>query len=160
MPVFDCDGTINEGRSYITRPEDIHLIPGADTTIARLKDAGFAVVVVTNQAAIARGLLTEKGLNEIHRHLEELLGRSGAGLDGIYHCPHHPEFPSSSSEPKCSCRKPKPGLIQESARDLDMKQSFMVGDSLSDLQAGWKAGCRVALVLTGHELARRLGEKT
>ena len=153
---LDRDGTINEERSYITRPEDIQLIPGADATIALLKDLGFAVVVVTNQAAIARGLLTENGLNEIHRHLEELLERSGAILDGIYHCPHHPEFPSSSSEPNCTCRKPKPGLILESARDLelDTKQSFMVGDSWSDLQAGWSAGCRVALVLTGH------GERT
>ncbi|MBB30993.1 MAG: D,D-heptose 1,7-bisphosphate phosphatase [Gemmatimonadetes bacterium] len=149
---LDRDGTVNVERSYITRPEDIHLIPHAATAIGRLKAAGYAVVLVTNQAAVAKGLLTEVELGGIHKHLESLLSCSGVFLDAIYYCPHHSQFPSSSSDPECSCRKPSPGMILQAARDLDLDlgKSFMVGDSLSDLQAGWSAGCRAALVLTGH----------
>jgi D-glycero-D-manno-heptose 1,7-bisphosphate phosphatase len=149
---LDRDGTINVERSYITRPEEIQLIPGADDAIAKLKNAGYAAVVVTNQAAIARGLLTETELDRIHQHLQQQLKASGAALDGIYHCPHHPDFPTNSTRLACDCRKPEPGLIFRAAQDLelDLKQSYMIGDSLTDLQAGWNAGCHAALVLTGH----------
>ena len=149
---LDRDGTINVERSYVTRPEDMQLVPGADDAILRLKGAGFAVVVVTNQSAIARGMLTEARLDEIHRDLELQLDVSSAVLDGIYYCPHHPEFPTDSVGPACDCRKPEPGLIFRAAQELglDLKQSYMIGDSLTDLQAGWNAGCHAVLVLTGH----------
>ena len=155
---LDRDGTLNVERSYLTRPEDLCLIVGAAEAVARLNDAGYPVVIITNQSAIARNLLSERVLGDIHCRLREKLLLSGASLDAIYYCPHHPDFRPQSTPSECGCRKPQPGLILQAARDLglDLARSVMVGDSLSDLQAGWNAGCQSALVLTGHGEETRL----
>lgn len=146
---IDRDGTINVNVHHLHRVEDLTLIPGAGKAIAQLNRANYAVIIITNQSAIARGLLTEKGLSDIHTALKRILVTENATIDGIYHCPHHPEY---GDKVICKCRKPKPGMLQQAARDhdLDLSQSFMIGDSLSDLQAGWHAGCSSALVRTGY----------
>jgi D,D-heptose 1,7-bisphosphate phosphatase len=119
--------------------------------MARLRDGGYSLVVVTNQSAVARGLITEADLGEIHRELQRQLRDAGAEVDGVYYCPHHPEYGSPPYRQVCVCRKPNPGLLERAALELglDLEGSYMVGDSLTDLQAGWNAGCGVVLVLTG-----------
>ncbi len=148
----DRDGTLNREVNYLTRPDELRLLPGAADAIARLRQAGYAVVVVTNQSAVARGLITEDDLESIHNELRRQLGCDRVELDGVYYCPHHPEHGAASYRMDCNCRKPRPGLLLRAASDLnlDLKRSVMVGDKLIDLQAGWNAGCRAALVLTGH----------
>jgi D-glycero-D-manno-heptose 1,7-bisphosphate phosphatase len=154
--LLDRDGTINEQIDYVTRPEDLRIIPGAPEAISRLRQAGYILPIVTNQSAIARGLITESELGEIHRDMRRKLAGAGAEVDKIFYCPHHPEHGNPPYLMACTCRKPEPGLLLQAAEELhlDLERSTMVGDSLSDLQAGWNAGCRVALVLTGS------GEKT
>ena len=154
--LLDRDGNLNVQIDYVTRPEEIRLIPGAAEAICRLRQAGYILPVVTNQSAIARGFITEFELGEIHREMRRQLAQAGAEVDEIFYCPHHPEHGSPPYLKACACRKPEPGLLLRAAEelDLDLERSIMVGDSLSDLQAGWNAGCRVALVLTGS------GEKT
>ncbi len=149
---LDRDGTINVEVDYLSRPEDLQLVPGAAGAMARLRDAGYPLVVVTNQSAVARGLITEADLADIHRELQRQLRDARTAVDGIYYCPHHPEYGAAPYRQKCACRKPNPGLLRRAALELglDLERSFMVGDNLTDLQAGWNAGCRVVLVRTGY----------
>lgn len=139
---LDRDGVINqeapEGQ-YVTRWEDFHLLPGTVEGITQLNRTGFCVVVVTNQRCVAKGLLTEKALEELHRRMIDQLANAGATIDSVYYCPH-------ALEPLCICRKPAPGMLLEAARslDLDLTASWMIGDSRSDIQAGKSAGCRTA----------------
>ena len=146
---IDRDGTINVNVHHLHRVEDLQLISGAAQAIAKLNTAGYAVIIITNQSAIARGLLTEQGLTEIHTELKHQLAQQNATINAIYHCPHHPDH---GEKIICTCRKPKPHMLQQAAADhnLDLSQSFMIGDSLTDLQAGWNAGCQSALVRTGY----------
>jgi D-glycero-D-manno-heptose 1,7-bisphosphate phosphatase len=146
---IDRDGTINVNVHHLHRVEDLQLIPNADKAIAKLNAAGYAIIIITNQSAIARGLLTEKGLTEIHTELKRQLATQNATLNAIYHCPHHPKY---GEKIICTCRKPKPHMLQRAATEhnLDLSRSYMIGDSLSDLQAGWNAGCQSALVRTGY----------
>ncbi|MFT5366751.1 MAG: D-glycero-D-manno-heptose 1,7-bisphosphate phosphatase [Candidatus Latescibacterota bacterium] len=146
---IDRDGTINVNVHHLHRVEDLQLIPGAAEAIAKLNTAGYFVIIITNQSAIARGLLTEEGLAEIHTELERLLASQNASINAIYHCPHHPDYGDKIT---CACRKPSPTMLQQAAADhtLDLSRSFMIGDNYSDLQAGWNAGCQSALVRTGH----------
>lgn len=149
---LDRDGTIIELVDYLTDPAELVLIPGAARAIARLREAGYAVVVVTNQSAIGRGRLTEEGLAEIHRHLERELEAGGARLDGIYHCPLKPTVkdPRAIEHPD---RKPGPGMLLRAARDLDLDlaRSWMVGDNVADVLAGRNAGCAGSLLVeTGY----------
>lgn len=158
---IDRDGTINVNVHHLRRVEDLELIPGADKAIAKLNAAGYIVIVITNQSAIARGLLTESGLAEIHTELKSRLAKCNATINAIYHCPHHPEYGECIT---CNCRKPNPKMILRAAKDhnLDLTRSFMIGDSLSDLQAGWNAGCQSALVRTGYgeDVLARINEQT
>ena len=149
---LDRDGTLNREVDYLSRPEDLQLLPGAAEAVVHLREAGFAVVVVTNQSAVARGFITEADLEEIHGEMRQQLSRAGAEVDGIYCCPHHPDQGVAPYRTACDCRKPKPGLLLRAASelDLDLGRSTMVGDNLTDLQAGWNAGCRAVLVLTGY----------
>ena len=149
---LDRDGTLNREVDYLCRPEDLQLLPGAAEAVVRLREAGFAVVVVTNQSAVARGFITEADLEEIHGEMRRQLNRAGAEVDGIYYCPHHPDQGNAPYRTVCDCRKPKPGLLLRAASelDLDLGRSTMVGDKIADLQAGWNAGCRAVLVLTGY----------
>jgi D-glycero-D-manno-heptose 1,7-bisphosphate phosphatase len=127
-------------------------VPGAADGIRLFNRAGWQTVVVTNQSGIARGLLDEHDLAEIHERLRELLAREGARLDAILHCPHHPDEGEPPLRCACACRKPAPGLLLEAARrfELDLGSSWIVGDGLRDLEAGARAGLAGAvLVLTG-----------
>jgi D-glycero-D-manno-heptose 1,7-bisphosphate phosphatase len=141
---LDRDGVINrkppEG-DYITRWEDMELLPGVVEGIALLNQANFCVIVITNQRCVAKGLISVAGLEEIHRRMTETLARSGATVDGIYYCPH-------DLEASCACRKPAPGMLLEAARSrgIDLLSSWMVGDSDIDVEAGRKAGCKTVLL--------------
>ena len=149
---LDRDGTINEYRGFIKTPEEFELIPGVANAIKRLNETGYLVIVVTNQPVIARGEATTETLTEIHNKMETLLGNEGAYVDAIYYCPHHPhkgyegEIPELKIE--CECRKPKPGMILQAAKDfnIDLEESYMIGDSENDILAGNNAECKTILV--------------
>lgn len=143
----DRDGTLNREVHYLRRVRDLRLIRGAGEGVRRLRSAGFAVVMVTNQSAVARGLLDLGGLEEIHRVLRDRLGRHAAVLDGVYVCPHHPDWTG-----RCRCRKPAGGLVDRAVRDLrlDLRGSYVVGDSATDLGLAAAVGVRGVLVLTGN----------
>jgi len=142
----DRDGTLNvDDEGYINTPDLVKLLPGVAEALRALKGAGWALVVVSNQSGIGRGRLSLEELHRVNERLEELLAAEGAELDGIYFCPHAPDE-------GCSCRKPKPGMLLEAARELglDLRRSWMVGDKADDVKAGRAAGCRTALVRTGE----------
>jgi D-glycero-D-manno-heptose 1,7-bisphosphate phosphatase len=151
---LDRDGTINEEVNYLSRPEQLRLIAGAAEAIKRLKQAGLKVVIVTNQAGVARGYFSEPALQLIHLELKKMLRAQDAHLDAIYYCPHHPTAGIGVYKIDCNCRKPKPGLLERAARELnlDLRQSFVVGDKPADLIAGGAVGCRTILVRTGYGL--------
>jgi len=144
---LDRDGTLVPDAVHPVRPEQLHLYADAGPTLRRLSEAGAALVVVSNQSAVARGLLTPAGLSRLDRHLRRLLREERVRLAGSYYCPHHPDFTGP-----CGCRKPEPGLIEQGLRELHLsrKRSFLVGDSAHDLEAGRRAGLTTVLVLTGH----------
>lgn len=144
---LDRDGTLNMDKGYVHRIEDWEWIPGAIDALAALRKAGFLLIVVTNQAGIARGYYGEAAVNNLHEKINQELQQHGGQINGFYHCPHHPEFSAA-----CECRKPKPGLIHAACRDfdIDLRQSWLIGDKASDIQAGWAAGLKSILVLTGY----------
>ncbi len=157
---LDRDGTLTEERSYITRPDQIKLLPGAGAAVRSLRQAGLACVVVTNQSAIGKGLITEADLAEIHEEMGRQLRAEGAELDGLYYCPVNPrgQDRTVSEHPE---RKPAPGLLLRAAGDLqlDLSASWMVGDMVSDVLAGQRAGCRgCLLVRTGHDVGAALAQ--
>ena len=149
---LDRDGTVVREVEYLRSPQELRLLPRAGEAIRRLNEAGFAVVVVTNQSGIARGLLTEHDLEEIHTVLRRRLARRGARLEAIYWCPHHPEAARPEYRRRCRCRKPAPGMLLRAGRelDLDLAQCYAIGDSERDVEAGQRAGCRTVLVRTGY----------
>jgi D-glycero-D-manno-heptose 1,7-bisphosphate phosphatase len=149
---LDRDGTINVDHGYVFRAGEFEFIPGAPEAIRRLKDAGFLVIVVTNQAGIARGLYSEADVHELHRHLDRELARHETSIDAYYYCPHHPEKGTPPYRRDCACRKPFPGMLLQAAADfpLNLGGSFLVGDKLSDIEAGLAAGCKPILVETGY----------
>lgn len=149
---FDRDGTLNTEVDFLCRPEELELLPNAARTIREANEFGVKVFVITNQSGVARGLLTEETLAAIHRRLVDLLDHHGARVDGIYYCPHHPDFGSPPYNKVCTCRKPKTGMLLQAAREhgIDLQKSFVIGDRCIDMQAGVKAGCGTALVLTGY----------
>ncbi len=149
---LDRDGVIIEEVNYLAEVGQVRLLDGAAEAIARVNRAGIPVVVVTNQAGVARGLFPEERVHEVHRHLLSLLRSRGAEVDAFYHCPHHPTAGQGSYRRECACRKPRPGLLLRAAADLalELGRSVLVGDKVSDLEAGAAAGCRTVLVRTGH----------
>ena len=153
---LDRDGTLNEEVNYLHRKEDLVLLPGVPEALKAFKDQGYRLVVVTNQAGVARGYYTEDDVKELHRYMNELLEKAGAGIDAFYYCPHHPEqgYPEENPAYKipCECRKPKTGMIREAAEryNIDLAGSWMIGDTTMDIQTGINAGMRTALVLTGE----------
>lgn len=151
---LDRDGTINDEVHYLSQPQQFKLIDGAAEAISLLNQAGFKVVVITNQSAVARGFLSEARLQAIHQLMADQLRAQEAYLDGIYYCPHHSTAGVGPYKVACHCRKPKPGMLERAARELaiDLGQSFVVGDKMSDLEAGYAAGCRNILVRTGYGL--------
>jgi D-glycero-D-manno-heptose 1,7-bisphosphate phosphatase len=155
--LIDRDGTLCDEIGYVDSPDKLKLLPGSAAAIEAASAAGFQVVLITNQGAIARGYLDEEGLAEIHDHLRQLLSEEGARLDGIYYCPHHPDGAHPRFGRVCDCRKPEPGLLLR-ARDemgIDLENSFMVGDHVRDVTAGLRAGVTPVLVATGHGREQR-----
>jgi D-glycero-D-manno-heptose 1,7-bisphosphate phosphatase len=149
---LDKDGTIVEDVGYMSSPDQIKFIPGSIEAIKMLNEAGYKVVVITNQAGVARGLVTEDMLQTIDKTLHKWILNGGAHLDGIYYCPHHPEHGVYPYKQVCECRKPHPGLIKRAHRDLgiDLSQSYMVGDKATDIEAGKRAGTRTIFLLSGR----------
>ena len=149
---LDRDGTINKEVHHLSHVDQVHLLPNAAEAIKWLNEAGFKVVVITNQSVIARGIISEETLAEIHEVMIEKLAAQGARVDAVYYCPHHPTAGDGPLSISCDCRKPQPGMLLQAAAELNiaLEHSFMVGDALSDLASGHAAGCRTALVRTGH----------
>lgn len=152
---LDRDGTINRYVGFLRKEEEFELLPDAAEAIKLINTSGYLAIVVTNQPVIARGEVTYKGLEEIHNKMETLLGKEGAYLDGLYFCPHHPHKGYEGEIPElkydCDCRKPKPGMLLKAAEDLniDLSESWMIGDSDSDVQAGEAAGCKAIKIEEG-----------
>ena len=153
---LDRDGVLNFDVDNLNRPDDLRLLPGAAEAVRLINHSGLLCLVVTNQPVLAKGRLDERGLAGIHAKLETLLGREGAYLDAIYHCPHHPEggFPGERPELKraCDCRKPKPGLILAAARDFNISLAgcALIGDSERDIEAGRAAGIPRNILVAGN----------
>ena len=147
----DRDGVLIREVDHLTSASQIDILPGVPESLRRLRDAGWVIVVVTNQSVVARGMVTEEGLREIHHALEAQLTARRAALDAIYYCPHHPEGAVAAYRVVCDCRKPLPGLLLRAAADLgiDLPGSVMVGDAMSDIEAGRRAGCRTVLLRAG-----------
>jgi len=161
---LDRDGTINDEVDFLKTPEQLHLLDGTASAIRELNESGWRVFVITNQSGIARGLLSERQLADVHAKLLAELKAHGATLDAIYYCPHHPDYGEPPYRKDCDCRKPKTGMLDRAAKEfhIDLKRSFVVGDRMLDIQAGNAAGARSILVLTGYgteelELCRRDG---
>lgn len=154
---LDRDGTINKYVGFLTRPEQFDLLPGAADAIRMINKSGYLAIVVTNQPVIARGDCTWEELQQIHDKMETELGKEGAFLDAIYVCPHHPEKGFEDERPEykfdCECRKPKPGLLLQAARDfnIDLSQSYMVGDSERDTSAGEVCGIKKSILIETNE---------
>jgi len=149
---LDRDGTLIEERNYLDRLDLIAPFPGVAAALTRLRDAGFALVLVTNQAGVARGYFDERFVRAAHVHLAELFARDGIVLDGYYYCPHHPEGAVEAYRRRGRCRKPAPGMVEEAARDLDLDvaRSFVIGDKWLDVELAKNAGARGILVRTGY----------
>lgn len=149
---LDRDGTINQYIGFLRDIDDFTLIDGAAEAIRLINASGYLAIVVTNQPVIARGEVSYEELTEIHNKMETLLGQEGAYLDAIYYCPHHPHKGYEGERPElkieCACRKPKPGMLLRAAEDfnIDLTQSWMIGDGENDILAGTAAGCRTALI--------------
>lgn len=148
---LDRDGTINVEKEYLYRTEDFEFIPGAREAVKLLNQAGFLVIVVSNQSGVARGYYTEEDVDILHRHIAMEFEAVGARIDAWMYCPHHPNGRGSYSLP-CGCRKPLPGMLKEAACrfGIDLESSYMVGDKLVDIEAGKAARCKVFLVRTGY----------
>jgi D-glycero-D-manno-heptose 1,7-bisphosphate phosphatase len=149
---LDRDGTINEEVNYLSRPEQLRLLPNAAEGIKLLRAKGFLAIIVTNQSGVARGYFSEQRVLEIHQDLQALLAKAGVAIDGFYYCPHHPQVGYAPYRRECECRKPKPGMLLRAAKDfqLDLAQCFVAGDKVIDILPGIEVGCRTVLVLTGY----------
>jgi D-glycero-D-manno-heptose 1,7-bisphosphate phosphatase len=156
---LDRDGTLNEMVYDDThglfdsprRPEQVRLVAGAAGFMAEARRAGYALIVITNQPGLAKGTMTPADLEAVNARLAELLAAQGARWDALYFCPHHPTGDPGRVAPyvtACDCRKPRPGMLIEAAREhgLDLAASWMIGDGVNDVQAGHAAGCRTALI--------------
>lgn len=155
---LDRDGVINVDTGYPHKIEDCQLIPGAAAAIRRARDEGYMILVVTNQGGIALGYYDEAALNRFNNHLAAQLAEDGAKLDAITFCPHHPSSPDPSQR-ECSCRKPKPGMLLGLAREhnINMAASAMIGDRITDIEAGEAAGVR-AFLFEGGSLDKLMGK--
>jgi D,D-heptose 1,7-bisphosphate phosphatase len=139
---LDRDGTLNEDPGYLNDPAKVHLLSGVGEALAALKKAGFLLVVISNQSGVGRGLIQKENLDQIHLKIAEFLGEWNVQIDHYELCFHRPEE-------DCACRKPKPQLIFNAAKTLgiDISQSYMVGDKVSDVLAGQAAGCKHSLLV-------------
>ena len=160
---LDRDGVLIRDVHLLTRRDQVQLAPGAAEAVQALRGAGFAIIVVTNQTVVARGLSSKQEVEEIHRWIQRLLVAGGAEpVDRYYFCPHHPSATLAAYRQQCTCRKPSPGMLLQAATEvgIDLGSSWMIGDRVSDIVAGYRAGCRTVLVETGMhaELAIESGD--
>jgi len=149
---LDRDGTIIREVDYLSRLEEIELLPGATEAILKLNRRQIPVILVTNQSGIARGKITEEFVKQSHLLLNQLLAQKEAHIDNFFYCPHHPEIGAAPYRTICSCRKPAPGLLLQAAREhgLDLEKSFVIGDKLIDVKMAQKVRARGILVKTGY----------
>lgn len=147
---LDRDHTLMDDPGYVADPAAVRLLPGTELAIKSLVQAGFKTVVVTNQSGVARGLITEEALSRVHEELRRQLADKGAALDAIYYCPYHPEGTVEGYAIDSDLRKPKPGMLLQAAEEMDINllESWMVGDSARDIEAGQRAGCRTVRIHT------------
>lgn len=148
---LDRDGVLNEEVGYICRSEQLKSIPGAAMAVKRLNETGLIVVVVSNQSAIGRGVCSEREIQQVNSALFEQLMSEGARISRFYYCPHHPTEGKGEYRQTCEFRKPRPGMLHQAASELnlDLGNSIMIGDRLSDIEAGRSAGCKTVLIETG-----------
>ena len=150
---LDRDGVITQDPPhYAHKLSQLALIPRSADAIRLLNENEFKVIVVSNQSGIARGYYREEDAVLFNQAMKEMLGNNSARIDAIYYCPHHPEAKIDKYRIDCNCRKPKPGMLKraEEELDIDLMKSFMVGDKLSDIEAGKGGGCKTIMVRTGH----------
>ncbi len=141
---LDRDGTIIAEKNYLSQITEVEVLPGIPSAIRELNRNNFKVIVISNQSGVGQGKFTQKKVEKINNYLKNLLLKKGAKIDKIYFCPHIPEN-------NCSCRKPSTGLIHEAQKDFNivLEKSYLIGDKASDIEAGYRAGCKTILVLTG-----------
>lgn len=149
---LDRDGTLNEEVHYLHRPEDLRFLPTVAKALSLWNRAGFRVVVVTNQAGVARGYYGEEEVCRLHTWMNQCLAREGAHIDQFYYCPHHPEHGVGEYRRQCHCRKPDIGMFEQAEADeaVDREHSYMIGDKWIDIEAGFRFGVHTALVGTGY----------
>lgn len=152
---LDRDGTLNEEVNYLHRPEDLKILDGVPEALRKFKEHGYRLVVVTNQAGVARGYYTEADVEALHRYMNEILAPLGAEIDWFFYCPHHPEHGIGKYKTVCRCRKPDTGMFEQAEQlfEVDKAGSWMIGDKLIDVQAGKNYGVRTVLVGTGYGAA-------
>ena len=145
---LDCDNTLIEDVGYINHPDQVKLLDGAAEALIEFGAMGYKLIVVSNQSSVARGIVTEEVLDEIHERLKQLLAENGAHLDRIYYCPYHPEAVVAKYRKESDWRKPNPGMLLAAAdeMDIDLEQSWMIGNSGRDVEAGLSASCKTILM--------------
>lgn len=150
---LDKDGTLIPDIPYNVDPALITLQPDAVTGLQRLRDEGFLFIIISNQAGVARGIFTEDALPAVEQRLAQLMAAHNLTLSGFHYCPHYPEGKVAAYTLDCDCRKPKPGMILQAAREhnINLSESWMIGDILNDVEAGNRAGCKTVLINNGNE---------
>lgn len=149
---IDRDGTMSEEVGYVNHISRFKLLENTAAAVKLLNEAGVLAIVATNQAGVARGYFEEPMINKVHEKLKNELAKSGASVDAIYYCPHHPSAGKPPYRAECNCRKPKPGMILKAREDfdIDLSRSYMVGDKISDVEFGQKLGLKSVMVMTGY----------
>jgi D-glycero-D-manno-heptose 1,7-bisphosphate phosphatase len=134
---LDRDGVLNVDRGYTHLPNDLEMIPGAAAAVRLLNEAGYYVFVVTNQSGVARGLYTEAAIDQVHKHMQDIMNKESAHIDAFYYCPHHPEGTVKEYSIQCRCRKPGPGMLEQAASEwpVELSRSFLIGDKDHDVAA-------------------------
>ncbi|MDD5177929.1 MAG: D-glycero-beta-D-manno-heptose 1,7-bisphosphate 7-phosphatase [Candidatus Nanoarchaeia archaeon] len=153
---LDRDGVINENTDYLHKKEDLIFISNSLEALKKINKSKYKVIIITNQSGIARGYFTLEQFHDFNKHFMSELNKENIKIDGEYFCPHHPDF-----DMDCSCRKPKPGMLLKAKKEfnIDLKNSWMIGDDLCDILAGKNAGCKTILVETGHAGKKDRGYK-
>jgi D,D-heptose 1,7-bisphosphate phosphatase len=161
---LDRDGTINEEAGFLDSLEKLHLIPGVAGAIRMINESGFKAIVVTNQGGVARGIFDEEMVLATHQRLQQMLQEKGAWIDAFFYCPHHPTEGRGIYLKDCPCRKPAPGMLLRAKNELmvELEDSWIIGDTLKDIEAGAKVGVKGVLVKTGYgsETAAQLADGT
>lgn len=149
---IDRDGTINKDAGYINSLDNFEVYPFAPQAIKLLKDNGYLVVVITNQAGVAKGIFTEEFLEKVHTKMRKILQQNGTDIDGIFYCPHYKGAKIQEYDIDCECRKPKTKMIEDALKllPIDRNNMYMVGDKYTDIQMGINAGCKTIIVKTGY----------